>query len=308
MLGAHLDSWHAATGATDNAIGSSIMMEAARILKAIGVTPRRTIRIALWSGEEQGLLGSKAYVAQHFGTCRSAEGGVRGVQRLQSTSTAAPGRVRGLSVFGPPAAATCSAEAVSPLADLGVVGRDREQGRAGRAAPTAHRSTPRDFPASAARRIPIEYQSYTWHTNLDTYERVIEDDVQKAAIVVATNGVRAGDARRAAPPLRGRRDAEAGGACAARPERTTAPTAPERTYGTYRTQRTYRTPRTLVRYTDLTQPKHRHVTGSVRFPAMPWRPTLSNDASEGRCDVRSRNHACRAVARRPHPLGRGSTG
>ncbi len=68
MLGGHLDSWHAATGATDNAIGSSIMMEAARLIQALGLKPRRTIRVALWSGEEEGLLGSKAYVARHFGT------------------------------------------------------------------------------------------------------------------------------------------------------------------------------------------------------------------------------------------------
>src|SRR5262249_41676332 len=64
MLGGHLDSWHAATGATDNAIGCAIMMEAARILKTLGVKPRRTIRVALWSGEEQGLLGSQAYVKE----------------------------------------------------------------------------------------------------------------------------------------------------------------------------------------------------------------------------------------------------
>ena len=68
MLGGHLDSWHSATGATDNAIGCAVMMEAARILKAIGVQPRRTIRVALWSGEEQGLLGSQAYVKEHFGS------------------------------------------------------------------------------------------------------------------------------------------------------------------------------------------------------------------------------------------------
>src|SRR5262249_18762820 len=66
MLGGHLDSWHSATGATDNAIGCATTMEAARILKALGVKPRRTIRVALWSGEEQGLLGSLAYVSQHF--------------------------------------------------------------------------------------------------------------------------------------------------------------------------------------------------------------------------------------------------
>jgi acetylornithine deacetylase/succinyl-diaminopimelate desuccinylase-like protein len=71
MLGGHLDSWHAATGATDNAIGCAVMMEAARILKTIGVKPRRTIRVALWSGEEQGLLGSQAYVKEHFGSAEN---------------------------------------------------------------------------------------------------------------------------------------------------------------------------------------------------------------------------------------------
>ena len=68
MVGAHLDSWHAGTGATDNAAGSAVVMEAVRILRALDVRPRRTIRIALWSGEEQGLLGSRAYVAEHFGS------------------------------------------------------------------------------------------------------------------------------------------------------------------------------------------------------------------------------------------------
>src|SRR5204863_5243261 len=67
MLGGHLDSWTSATGATDNAIGCAIMMEAARILQTVGARPRRTIRVALWSGEEEGLLGSLAYVKAHFG-------------------------------------------------------------------------------------------------------------------------------------------------------------------------------------------------------------------------------------------------
>ena len=66
MAGAHLDSWHSGTGATDNAAGSAIVLEAARILKTLGLKPKRTIRVALWSGEEQGLLGSRAYVAEHF--------------------------------------------------------------------------------------------------------------------------------------------------------------------------------------------------------------------------------------------------
>ena len=82
MAGGHLDSWHSATGATDNAVGCTIMMEAARILKALGVQPRRTIRIALWSGEEQGLLGSQAYVKAHFGSAEDPLPEYCGLQRL----------------------------------------------------------------------------------------------------------------------------------------------------------------------------------------------------------------------------------
>src|SRR6202030_479264 len=71
MLGGHYDSWHDATGATDNGIGSSLMLEAIRILQSLGVKPRRTIRVALWSGEEEGLLGSLNYVKQHFGSAEA---------------------------------------------------------------------------------------------------------------------------------------------------------------------------------------------------------------------------------------------
>jgi len=78
MLGGHFDSWHAGTGATDNAIGCGVALEAVRILKAIGVQPRRTIRIALWTGEEQGLLGSRAYVSDHFGSVKTPERGQEG--------------------------------------------------------------------------------------------------------------------------------------------------------------------------------------------------------------------------------------
>ena len=100
MLGAHLDSWHAATGATDNGIGSAVMMEAARILKAIGVKPRRTIRVALWSGEEQGLLGSKAYVKAHFGTAEEPKPEFEHFAGYVNIDTGT-GRIRGLTVFGP---------------------------------------------------------------------------------------------------------------------------------------------------------------------------------------------------------------
>ncbi len=121
MLGGHLDSWHAATGATDNAIGCAIMMEAARILKTLGVKPRRTIRVALWSGEEQGLLGSIAYVKQHFGSFEDPKPGYEkfgGYFNIDSGT----GRVRGASVFGPPETANILREILEPFKDDGVVG------------------------------------------------------------------------------------------------------------------------------------------------------------------------------------------
>jgi hypothetical protein len=105
MIGGHLDSWHSATGATDNAIGCSITMEAMRILSTIGVKPRRTIRVALWSGEEQGLLGSEAYVREHFGTFESPKGDFEKLSAYLNVDNGT-GRIRGFTAFGPPAAAT----------------------------------------------------------------------------------------------------------------------------------------------------------------------------------------------------------
>ena len=133
MIGGHLDSWHSATGATDNAIGCAVMMEAARILKAIGVQPRRTIRVALWAGEEEGLLGSKAYVAQHFGTAENPKPEFAKFDGYFNVDSGT-GRVRGASVFGPPEAASILRNALAPFADLGVgrvryeVAHDRRHG------------------------------------------------------------------------------------------------------------------------------------------------------------------------------------
>jgi Zn-dependent M28 family amino/carboxypeptidase len=183
MLGGHLDSWHSATGATDNAIGCAVMMEAVRILNAIGARPRRTIRIALWSGEEQGLLGSQAYVKEHFGTFeepKPAFDKLAGYFNLDSGT----GRARGLTVFGPPQAATVLREAVASFNDLGVVGaastRSRQRGG------SDHTSfNEAGLPGITVQQDPIQYNSHTWHTNLDTYERIVEDDVKKAATGVA---------------------------------------------------------------------------------------------------------------------------
>ena len=184
MLGAHLDSWHAATGATDNAIGCAVILEAARILKALGVTPRRTIRVALWSGEEQGLLGSKAYVAEHFGGFESPTPEYEKLAGYVNIDSGT-GRVRGLTVFGPPEAAAAVREAVAPLADLGVAGAiTTNSRRTGGTDSTSFNAA--GLPGIGTTLDPIEYQSATWHTNLDTYERIVEEDVKKSAIVIAT--------------------------------------------------------------------------------------------------------------------------
>jgi len=184
MLGAHLDSWHAATGATDNATGSAAMLEAVRILTAIGVQPRRTIRIALWSGEEQGLLGSRAYVEQHFGSFESPRPGYEHFAGYLNIDTGT-GRVRGLTVFGPDEAAEMLREIVAPLADLGVIGATNTKSRR-RGGTDSTSFNAAGLPGIGTLLDPIEYQSHTWHTNLDTYERIVEDDVKAQAIVAAS--------------------------------------------------------------------------------------------------------------------------
>ncbi|HEX8635523.1 MAG TPA: M20/M25/M40 family metallo-hydrolase [Pyrinomonadaceae bacterium] len=183
MLGGHLDSWHAATGATDNAVGCTIMLEAARILHTLGLKPRRTIRVALWSGEEQGLLGSKAYVKEHFGTFERPKPEYfkfNGYFNIDSGT----GRIRGATVFGPPEAATALRHALAPFEDLGVVGAIATASRrTGGTDSTSFNEA--GLPGIGLTQDPIEYGSHTWHTNLDTYERIVESDVRSAAIVVA---------------------------------------------------------------------------------------------------------------------------
>jgi Zn-dependent M28 family amino/carboxypeptidase len=183
MLGGHLDSWHAATGATDNAIGCAIMMEAARILQTLRVKPRRTIRVALWSGEEEGLLGSQAYVKEHFGSFENPKPGYEkfgGYFNIDSGT----GRVRGAGVFGPPEAAGILRQILEPFKDDGVVGAVASRGRnLGGSDNTSFSQA--GLPGIGMGQDPIEYQSNTWHTNLDTYERILEDDVKKDAMEVA---------------------------------------------------------------------------------------------------------------------------
>ena len=184
MLGGHLDSWHSATGATDNAIGCAVMMEAARILQAIGVKPRRTIRVALWGGEEQGLLGSKAYVKEHFGTAENPKPEFHKFNGYFNVDSGT-GRIRSASVFGPPEAATVLREIFAPFVDFGMLGVTATAGRrAGGTDSTSFNEA--GLPGIGLSQDPIEYNTYTWHTNLDTYERIIEEDVKKSAASIAS--------------------------------------------------------------------------------------------------------------------------
>jgi carboxypeptidase Q len=183
MLGGHLDSWHASTGATDNAIGCAIMMEAARILKTLGVKPRRTIRVALWSGEEEGLLGSQAYVKEHFGSFENPKPGYEkfgGYFNIDSGT----GRVRGAGVFGPKDAAEIVRDILKPFKDDGVAGAvaSRSRGLGGSDNTSFNQA---GLPGIGMGQDPIEYGTHTWHTNFDTYERILEDDVKKDAVEVA---------------------------------------------------------------------------------------------------------------------------
>src|SRR6187549_1892786 len=183
MLGGHLDSWHAATGATDNAIGCSVMMEAVRILTAIGAKPRRTIRVALWSGEEQGLLGSRAYVREHFGTFEDQKPEYSKFSAYFNMDSGT-GRIRGLTAFGPSATGDVLREATASFKDLGMLGATTTRSR-GTGGTDSTNFNAAGLPGINTMLDPIQYQTYTWHTNLDTYERIVEDDVKKAAIVIA---------------------------------------------------------------------------------------------------------------------------
>lgn len=183
MLGGHLDSWHSATGATDNAVGCAVMMEAARILKAAGVRPRRTIRVALWSAEEQGLLGSQAYVKEHFGTHEEPKPEYSKLSAYFNID-AGTGRARGMGVFGPPESAGVLREILPQLEDLGLLGvLAGSSRRLGGTDSTSFNQA--GLPGIGVGQDPIEYFTDTWHTNVDTYERILEDDAKASAVGIA---------------------------------------------------------------------------------------------------------------------------
>ncbi|WP_295123587.1 M20/M25/M40 family metallo-hydrolase [uncultured Chitinophaga sp.] len=182
MLGGHLDSWQGATGATDNAAGCAVMMEAVRILKAIGVKPRRTIRIALWSGEEQGLLGSRAYVKKTFGnpvtsTATPAHEKFSGYFNLDNGT----GKIRGIYLQGNKACEPLFTAWLEPFKDLGAnTVTLRNTGG------TDHQAFDGvGLPGFQFIQDPVEYNTRTHHSNMDTYDHLAADDLKQAAVIVA---------------------------------------------------------------------------------------------------------------------------
>jgi len=173
MLGAHLDSWHMGGGATDNAAGSVIMMEAMRILKAIGVQPRRTIRVALWSGEEQGLHGSRNYVANHT----ELHDKISAYVNVDNGT----GRLRGIWDQSNEAAIPVFEQILWPFRDLGVVAV--KHGNTGGTDHLAFDAA--GIPGFNFIQDPIEYGINTHHTELDTFDHLVIEDLQQAAVVVA---------------------------------------------------------------------------------------------------------------------------
>ena len=182
ILGAHFDSVAAATGAADNATGSAAMMEAMRILKAVGVKPRRTIRIGLWGGEEEGLLGSRAYVRDHFAdpaTMVLKPGHATVAAYFNSDN--GTGRVRGVWLQSNLAVRPIFQQWIAPLGDLGVVALGPRS-----VSSTDHVSFDNvGLPGFQFMVDRLEYNSRTHHSNMDFYDRVQRDDMVQQATVIA---------------------------------------------------------------------------------------------------------------------------
>ena len=182
ILGAHFDSHHGATGATDNATGSVAMIEAMRILKAAGIRPRRTIRVALWGGEEQGLMGSRAYVRQHFADPATMQ------TRPEYDKLSAyfnldngTGKIRGVWYQGNLGVRHVFEQWIEPLKDLGVeVLGPRVVGSTDHAAFEAV-----GLPGFQFIQERLEYNSRTHHSNMDFVDRVQRDDLVQQATVAA---------------------------------------------------------------------------------------------------------------------------
>lgn len=190
MLGGHIDSWHTGTGATDNGAGTIVMMEAMRILKAIGAEPRRTIRIGLWSGEEQGLHGSLQYVSEYFGS-RGTNFGETGELELKPDYDKlsayynidnGTGQARGIYLQENEQLRELFSTWLTPFRDwdASTVSFQNTGG-------TDHLSYDRvGLPGFQFIQDAVEYSTFTHHSNMDVYERLVEQDLQRTAIIVAT--------------------------------------------------------------------------------------------------------------------------
>ncbi len=183
MLGAHFDSWHSGTGTNDNGAGSAVMIEVVRILKALNLPMDRTVRIALWSGEEQGLFGSKAYVKEHFAdpaTMRTTteHANLSGYFNLDNGS----GKIRGVYLQGNDAMRPIFAEWFKPFADLGVSTITiRNTGG------TDHLSYDAvGLPGFQFIQDPLDYMTVVHHSNMDTYDHAVAGDLMQASAVIAT--------------------------------------------------------------------------------------------------------------------------
>lgn len=180
MIGAHLDSWHGGQGATDNGTGSTAVMEAMRILKSVNAKPRRTIRGALWGGEEQGLLGARAYVAKHFGVKDTLKPAADKFSAYFNNDNGT-GRVRGIYMQGNEALRQTFRAWLAPFNDLGAATvTPRNTGG------TDHQAFDGiGLPGFQFIQDPIEYGTRTWHSTMDVWERAQEDDMKQAAILMA---------------------------------------------------------------------------------------------------------------------------
>ena len=183
MLGGHLDSWHSGTGTADNAAGCAVAMEAVRILKAIGVRPRRTIRVALWDGEEQAFYGSVGYIKKHFGdpdtkATKPEQALVSAYFNVDNGS----GRIRGVHLQGN--------EAVRPIFEAWL----KPFNYLGATALTTHNTGGTDHllfhaigvPGFQFVQDPLDYETQVHHTSLDVYESAVADDLQQASVVLAS--------------------------------------------------------------------------------------------------------------------------
>jgi Zn-dependent M28 family amino/carboxypeptidase len=184
MLGGHLDSWHSSTGATDNAAGCAVAMEAARIILASGLKPRRTIRVALWSGEEQGLFGSTEYVKKHFGEMK--KGKLSKAKDYETLSAYynldnGTGKIRGVYLQGNAAVRPFFEAWLAPFGDLGA--KTLTLSNTGG---TDH--LPFDavnLPGFQFIQDEIEYGTRTHHSNQDNFDRLQAEDMKQAAIIMA---------------------------------------------------------------------------------------------------------------------------